>query len=451
MKLIAITVVLLAIAFSFATAGEEEETSDSKEQQQQLNQRPIYGVSMIVKNEEEIIQRLLESLRPFISYYCICDTGSIDMTRETIETWLRNNGLSGEIHQDPWVSFAWNRNRCLERIQQVQGVTHILLPDADFVLNVHNVSQFTRIGPPHDMNDIAYLGNNRHRQPLLIRSGKRCGYIGRTHEYLACVDNDIAYRILMNPNTTTALTRNHREQVEAAAQSGLEATMGTYDEITFVHVADGHRRPFKFKLDADILAEDLDIDPTNKRYWFYYAQSIENGNLGNKKAFRAYKNRVRLGGYPEEVWYSLYRMGVCSMNITDPATIQRAVGHFLEAYNYNPQRREPLYVLMGYYRALGKYRLCKMFGSEALQIPFPQKEYEAYAFSIEMDVYEWKVLDELSICLDFLGENELAVNLIQRLLEHSNRLKQISTLDTKNRERIQRNLDALVKKIKMTE
>ena len=42
-------------------------------------------LSMIVKDESHIIHECLESIAPHIDYWCICDTGSSDNTKEIIK------------------------------------------------------------------------------------------------------------------------------------------------------------------------------------------------------------------------------------------------------------------------------------------------------------------------------------------------------------------------------
>ena len=46
---------------------------------------PTICLNMIVKNESKIILRLLDTVLPIIDTYCICDTGSTDMTKELIK------------------------------------------------------------------------------------------------------------------------------------------------------------------------------------------------------------------------------------------------------------------------------------------------------------------------------------------------------------------------------
>src|SRR6266567_5123663 len=87
---------------------------------------------MIVKNEAEVIQRCLASVKPFIQHWVICDTGSTDRTREVVREALA--GISGSLHDVPWRNFGWNRTQALE-LARGKADYHLLL-DADMTLNV---------------------------------------------------------------------------------------------------------------------------------------------------------------------------------------------------------------------------------------------------------------------------------------------------------------------------
>ena len=43
---------------------------------------------MIVKNEEKVIERCLESVYKYLDYWVICDTGSIDKTKRIIKNFF---------------------------------------------------------------------------------------------------------------------------------------------------------------------------------------------------------------------------------------------------------------------------------------------------------------------------------------------------------------------------
>jgi glycosyltransferase involved in cell wall biosynthesis len=69
---------------------------------------------MIVKNEAEVLPRLLSSVKDYIDYYVIVDTGSTDDTIALIRQEMAGYGIDGEVHERPWVNFGVNRQQSLE-------------------------------------------------------------------------------------------------------------------------------------------------------------------------------------------------------------------------------------------------------------------------------------------------------------------------------------------------
>jgi len=69
---------------------------------------------MIVKDEEDSIEKCLKSVAPYISYWVIVDTGSSDDTLNVIKKVTEELGIPGELHERPWVNFEVNRTESLE-------------------------------------------------------------------------------------------------------------------------------------------------------------------------------------------------------------------------------------------------------------------------------------------------------------------------------------------------
>ena len=89
------------------------------------------GLCMIVKNESHVILRCLESVRPLVDYVLIEDTGSTDGTQAIIREWLDRVGLPGEVYDEPWQDFAYNRSHALARLRENKGVDYAFMIDAD--------------------------------------------------------------------------------------------------------------------------------------------------------------------------------------------------------------------------------------------------------------------------------------------------------------------------------
>jgi glycosyltransferase involved in cell wall biosynthesis len=405
---------------------------------------PVYGVVAIVKNEAAIVTRMLTSVSSIASYVFICDTGSTDGTPQVARDWLKKHAphIDASIHvpgdgHEQWVNFMYNRNQCVLRARaRLAGVrnAYLLLMDADFELIVLNRTQFVASRPPAVLNMITYEGGAQNmRQPLLVAADWDCGYRLVTHEYLTCVDDYETYRLLM---TKEDHTTKEREQITAARDH--KATVGRYDAIQMRHHYDGANRHDKFERDILLLQDHLrDYDPTDERAWFYLARSLEHSG-DYTRAFNAYYKRVMLGGsFHEEIWYATFRLGACL--VANGTEIEAAARYFVDAFNYRPNRREPLYHLTRGYRVRQKYTACKLYGYHALTVPLELAIYSDDLF-IDVPMYEWFIHDELAVCLSHLGEYQQSIHLIKAVLNASPPLK---TLTSENRARLEANLALL--------
>ena len=85
---------------------------------------PTICLNMIVKNEESVLPRCLNSVKDLIDYWVIVDTGSTDRTKEILEEF--KSVVPGEYYSRPWVDYAHNRTIKKNRHTQTQA----LLPGA---------------------------------------------------------------------------------------------------------------------------------------------------------------------------------------------------------------------------------------------------------------------------------------------------------------------------------
>ena len=86
--------------------------------------------ALIVKNESKVVKRCLSSIKNYIDYWVVCDTGSTDDTKSIVSSELSE--IPGELHQVPWINFGHNRTQLL---QLCKGkADYLLLIDADEIL-----------------------------------------------------------------------------------------------------------------------------------------------------------------------------------------------------------------------------------------------------------------------------------------------------------------------------
>ena len=88
-------------------------------------------LSMIVKNEVAVLPRLIRSLKDYVDYYVVVDTGSSDETIALIRREMSKYGIDGEVHERPWVNFGVNRQQALELAVESGKADWLLVIDAD--------------------------------------------------------------------------------------------------------------------------------------------------------------------------------------------------------------------------------------------------------------------------------------------------------------------------------
>jgi tetratricopeptide (TPR) repeat protein len=170
----------------------------------------------------------------------------------------------------------------------------------------------------------------------------------------------------------------------------------------------------KYKKDAETLEKALLDEPENQRYHFYLAQSYFDSQQW-EKAEKQYIRRAEMGGWPEEVYYSIYRMALCKAMMERPwPEIQQA---FLDAYNFRPCRAEPLYHIAQVYRQ--KFNmpvLAYLFARAAADIPFPYQDILFVADAI----YKYAILDEIAATAFYAGYPVVGHDACVKLLQENN-------------------------------
>jgi glycosyltransferase involved in cell wall biosynthesis len=340
-------------------------------------------LSMIVKNESHIILECLKSVYKEIDYWVIVDTGSTDDTKEIITNFFKEKNIPGELHERPWVSFGHNRTEALELCKD--KAEFVFMIDADDYL----VGSLNFVSEPDVDGYIVRLGREEfswwRSQIFRIESGWR--YVGVLHEYAACD----------KPNPTLKRLEGDYRIVAR--------TMGARNlNITPVE---------KYTKDAEVLEKALETEPGNVRYQFYLAQSYFDSQQF-EKAEQAYIKRVEMGGWPEEVFYSLYRIGICKAMTNQPWN--DILEAFLEAHNSRPNRAEPLFHIAQIYRMkFNKPALAYLFAKMAAEVPYPAQD----ILFVPDIVYKFGILDEVAATAYYAGQPLIGHAACMKLLKEN--------------------------------
>ena len=345
---------------------------------------PTICLNMIVKNESKIILRLLETVLPIIDTYCICDTGSTDMTKELIKEFFDIRCIEGKIIEEPFKNFGHNRTVALNAAKHMAD--YLLFLDADMKLEIRTIDilQFKRML----INDAYYVVQGctefYNENIRIIRNDPSYHYWGVTHEYIELPDNAVIENI-------------------------------SKDVLFITDLGDGGCKENKFKRDIELLIKGLEMNPNNPRYLFYLANSYRDSNE-YEKAIEIYTKRIQVGGWLQETWYSYYSIGNSYMKLN---CHEKAVFYWLEAYQIMPTRIENLYKIVNYYRRTNRYALALMFYEIADNVRL--KNPPIKHLFLENDVYEHKLDYEIFILGYYTNMNKHAmINMCMTLLNKRN-------------------------------
>ena len=351
--------------------------------------RPTVTLCMIVKDETHVIEQCLKSMAKHIDRYDITDTGSTDGTQDLIKKTMEELDIPGEVHQSDWKGFGDHNGKTGSRTEslrnaQKSGADYAWVIDADDYMtgNFKYPNEMTADSYAVSMGR-AEFGWWRNQ---IFKLEHDWNYIGVLHEYADC-------------------TSTPREQLK------FERIEGDYRVVART---EGNRNigvsPIeKYKRDAETLEKALEDEPKNERYQFYLGQSYFDSQQW-EKALEAYEKRVELGGWPEEVYYSLLRCAIIKGMLERPQ--EEVAQAFLECFASRPIRAEPLWFLSRLYRMADKPAIAYLYARMAAEIPYPKQD----ILFIQNDVYSWSVLDEVGSTAFYAGFPEVGLAACKKLL-----------------------------------
>lgn len=191
----------------------------------------VLGLTMIVKDEEESIGAMLDSILPHVDRAVIVDTGSTDRTRKIILEKMKGRGPGFNLIRRPWPgSFGVARQEALDALlEQYPETTHVCWFDADDIIiggeYLRAVAEQVHPGLAAGMMHYAYAhdpwGNLScsHFRERVIRVEWIRGWVNDVHEVLLTAPGVPNIRVAAPAQSGLALIPNNSWPV---AQGGVE-------------------------------------------------------------------------------------------------------------------------------------------------------------------------------------------------------------------------------------
>lgn len=345
-------------------------------------------LTMVIKNDSKTILESLESVKNHIDCLSICDRGSTDNTTEIINKFMQDSGIPGKIYRHEWV----NVNRSFYKTYTIQMAqktltelgfelanTYLIDLEPDQKLAVQ--AAFKRDQLKKDSYLICEKSsqlscNNTH----LLRASIPWESVGVTDEYWAYKQEPYLDGELLK----TCLIENPDKDIKIK----------------------------KLENDIKLLNQALSSEPNNARNVFYLARAHQLLKH-HEEAIEGYRARIKLGGRKEEVWCAKYMMGECFEAL---GKWDEALPIYVEAYQDNSERTEPLYRLAHYYRVKGENNTAHLFAKQGKTIPYPQHQ----NLFISNPVYDYLFDEELSIVSYYTPYKEDGLTATNQLIINKN-------------------------------
>lgn len=356
---------------------------------------PKLILNTIVKNESHCILKMLESAAQISDAIVIADTGSTDGTQDLIRKFGEEKGIPTFVFDRPFDDFEKSRNFGMQKARDVvyelgwnPNDCWTWWCDADETIVVDskfNKSQFNK-----DLFMInTYIGQMKYTRNTFARVSKPFRFYGPVHEFIVCDDKNITSGLAENVHVDVKM-------IGASWQGNI---------------------PAKYKSHAFVLEKYIDENRQDPRWIFYTAQSYhdsasipdnkEENEERLRRSIKYYRERVnRTDGYPEEIYYSQYRIGTIMRVLEEPWHLTHQ--ECLKAYAMDPLRGESIKTIIDYYLQVGEWNMAYLYTKFAKVNFHGKNPYPTRLLFVDEALYIWKFAEAHAAASFYTGRHDEA-------------------------------------------
>ena len=390
----------------------------------QCKEKNTFCLNMIVKNEAHVIEKTLGGIleKMQIDYWVISDTGSTDGTQDIIKTFFKNRNINGELYEDVWKDFGYNRTQALKHAYNKSD--YLFIFDADDELQGDLVLPKLLFADAYNFL-FRTPGGVYYNRPLLIKNDRKWKFRGILHEYLASFDTDTLKRRAIYANID-----------------------GDYHVVSGKQ-GDRSKNPHKYLIDA-LKLESAYLDEQDQqlkeRYAFYCANSyrdyaeytqicIAANNIKQEmsdmnkdfvtnekitecygKAIEWYKRVLGFENWKQEKYVSCLRIYRCYCKLNKKI---EGIPYLIEAHKYDNHRVECIAELIIHYILNEMYDIAFAFYSLISEI----FENENSSWSVheklflEVPIYFFILPHLMTVVCDKLRKHVIAKKMFRKIFK----------------------------------
>ncbi len=364
------------------------------------------GLNMIVKNEEHVIERVLNSVAKLVDWYTIVDTGSTDNTKKLIKETMDNHGIPGEILDHGWVNFCTARNFALENLKGKAEWGFWIDADEEVIygksFNKETLLKYLNSSPVSLVACEVKYDEASYPRSQFFKVDSNLEWKGAVHEYL----NEEGVGAKMLPA--------HDSLYTCVRQDGNSWGDLNCEKITQ-----------KYREHAELLEEYIK-ENNDPRWVFYLAQSYRDcGDTLNAIHFYETRRDIK-EGYWEERYIS--QLNIAYLKNIAGCSEEEVLDAYAECAKYDPNRCEHFIHIIRYYQSKKNWPMAYAIGHYAMEncskYPYPHS-----TLFLDKQIYDWKLLDLHIISVSNLNKryelgryvkkiNELIANNVIPASEH---------------------------------
>jgi glycosyltransferase involved in cell wall biosynthesis len=365
---------------------------------------PKLILNTIVKNESHCILTMLESAIKISDAIVIADTGSTDGTQDLIRKFGEENNVPTFVFDRPFDDFEKSRNFGMEKARDVvkelgwnPNDCWTWWCDADETIVVD--SKFSKSQFTNDLYMInTFIGQMKYTRNTFARVSLPFRFYGPVHEFIICDKKDI----------TSGLAEGIHVDVKMIGNSWK----GDISK--------------KYKSHAFVLEKYIDDNRQDPRWIFYTAQSYhdsasvpdnrEENEERLRRALKYYRERVsRPDGYPEEIYYSQFRIGTIMRVLEEPWHMN--LQECLKAYAIDPARGESIKTVIDYYLGVNEWHLAYLYTKFAKENFHGKNPYPHRLLFVDESLYVWKFTEAHAAACFYTGRMEEATKNFNEILQ----------------------------------
>lgn len=320
------------------------------------------GLSMIVKDEHHVIERVLNSVYKHIDYWVIVDTGSTDGTQKLVTDFFETKRIPGELIEIEWKDFSTSRNVALESVEKMCKWGMWIDADEEYIAETSSLLKDRLLTCADEIETVSLMtkyGSIDYTRKNIWRCGIGFNWSGPIHELLSR-EGEKAGTVFNSGYVLVKPEGNSWKNVQ-----------GKYAEH------------------AKIL-EAYTLENNDPRWVFYTAQSYRDSNQ-YLKALEWYRKRAEITtGFYEEIYISKLMIAKLAEVLKWPK--QDAMSLYNDAHKTDPLRGESLKYLILYLHGQKDWELSYVYSSYALRYnlknPYPNR-----ILFIDYDCYQYQLLE----------------------------------------------------------